>query len=344
LKRLNWGSYFLFFIFGALICGVASATRPFGFTPVAAAGAGLLAIILASVFAFWLLRARIEPLVGGFLGALAGCMLGCFVDWAIILTSTGAPLPAPAFVRVAVPILLAYIGLVTGIAKGGDFAMLPLTGTDSNLVSKLLDSSVLIDGRITDVVQSGFLEGPLVVPRFVLHELQTVADSADSARRARGRRGLDVVQQLQSLPDLKIEVCTQDFPATHEVDLKLIELAKLRAAKIVTNDFNLNKLAQVQGIPVLNINQLASSLKPIVLPGELMRVFILKEGKEHNQGIAYLEDGTMVVVDNARRLISKHVDIVVTSVLQTTAGKMIFGRYDERAQAEARPVSVSASS
>jgi len=329
------------FIFGALICGVAAVTRPFGFTPVGSACIGLAAIAAASALAIWLLRARIEPLVGGFLGTLAGCLLGCFVDWALVLMAAESPIPGSPFVRIAIPLLLAYVGMVTGIAKASDFATMPLPSADSP-VSKLLDTSVLIDGRISDVVECGFLEGPLVVPRFVLHELQVVADSADAARRARGRRGLDVVQHLQSLPDLKIEVSTQDFPGTREVDLKLIELAKLRAAKIVTNDFNLNKLAQVQGVQVLNINQLASSLRPIVLPGELMRVFILKEGKEHNQGIAYLEDGTMVVVDNARRLISKHVDIVVTSVLQTTAGKMIFGRYDERAQTEARPVSASA--
>jgi uncharacterized protein YacL len=302
----------------------------------------LTAVGAAGFLALCLLRARIEPLIGGFAGLLAGCLLGCLADWALVLILGGMPFSGSVFVRVVIPLLLSHVGMIIGVIKSSDFGLLTVPGDASSLVSKLLDSSVLIDGRITDVVESGFLEGPLVVPRFVLHELQVVADSADSARRTRGRRGLDVVQHLQNLPDLKIEVSTQDFPATREVDLKLIELAKLRSAKIVTNDFNLNKLAQVQGVPVLNINQLASSLKPIVLPGELMRVYILKEGKEHNQGIAYLDDGTMVVVDNARRLISKNIDIVVTSVLQTTAGKMIFGRYDERPQAEARPISASA--
>ncbi len=329
---------------GLLVCGAAAATRPFGLTSGASISVGLLAVAAAATLALFLLRARIEPLLGGFLGLLAGCLLGCFVDWGLVLIFGGTGFPGSAFLRVLIPLLLSHVGLILGVLKSNDFALPATPGTDASRVSKLLDSSVLIDGRITDVVECGFLEGPLVVPRFVLNELQMVADSADSARRARGRRGLDVVQQLQSIPDLKIEVSTQDFPSTREVDLKLIELAKLRTAKIVTNDFNLNKLAQVQGIHVLNINQLASSLKPIVLPGELMRVFILKEGKEHNQGIAYLDDGTMVVVDNARRLISKNIDIVVTSVLQTTAGKMIFGRYDERAQAEARPISASAGS
>ncbi len=190
---------------------------------------------------------------------------------------------------------------------------------------------MLIDGRIADIVESGFVDGRLLVPQFVLHELQMIADSSDSARRNRGRRGLDVVQRLQKTPGVRIEVSGQDFPAVREVDLKLIEMAKVRHAKIVTNDFNLNKLAQVQGVHVLNINELANALRPVVLPGESMRVFILKEGKEYNQGVAYLDDGTMVVVDNAKRLISKTVDVTVTSVLQTTAGKMIFGKYDERA-------------
>ena len=170
-----------------------------------------------------------------------------------------------------------------------------------------------------------------MTPQFVLRELQLVADSADSLKRNRGRRGLDILQRLQKVASLQIQIVEDDFPAVREVDLKLIELAKLYEGKIITNDFNLNKVAQLQGVEVLNINELANSLKPIVLPGETMRVFILKEGKEYNQGVAYLDDGTMVVVDNARKMIGKTVDISVTSVLQTTAGKMIFGKWDERA-------------
>ncbi len=157
-----------------------------------------------------------------------------------------------------------------------------------------------------------------------------VADSSDGSKRARGRRGLDVLARLQKLPQLTVQVVEDDFPNVPEVDMKLIELAKLYSCKIVTNDFNLNKVAQVRGVEVLNINELANTLKPLVLPGEVMRVFILKEGKESGQGVAYLDDGTMVVVDNARKLISKTIDVTVTSVLQTTAGKMIFGRFDDR--------------
>jgi uncharacterized protein YacL len=166
-----------------------------------------------------------------------------------------------------------------------------------------------------------------------LRELQLVADSSDSMKRNRGRRGLDVLQRIQKMPLLNIQIFEDDFPNVREVDMKLIELAKVYDSKIVTNDFNLNKVAQLHGVEVLNINDLANALKPVVLPGELMRVFILKEGKEYNQGVAYLDDGTMVVVDNARKMISKTIDVAVTSVLQTTAGKMIFGRFDERTHA-----------
>jgi uncharacterized protein YacL len=194
---------------------------------------------------------------------------------------------------------------------------------------RVLDTSVIIDGRIADVCETGFLDGTLVIPQFVLKELQLVADSADSMKRNRGRRGLDILQKVQKMAGADVMISDIDFPDVREVDLKLIELARTLQGKIVTNDFNLNKVAQLRGVDVLNINELANALKPVVLPGEFMKVFILKEGKEYNQGVAYLDDGTMVVVDNARRMISKNIDVVVTSVLQTTAGKMIFGRYIE---------------
>ncbi len=183
-------------------------------------------------------------------------------------------------------------------------------------------------------------------PQFVLKELQLVADSGDSLKRNRGRRGLDILQKIQKMAGVDVMISDIDFPDVREVDLKLIELARTLQGKIVTNDFNLNKVAQLRGVDVLNINELANALKPVVLPGEFMKVFILKEGKEYNQGVAYLDDGTMVVVDNARRMISRNIDVVVTSVLQTTAGKMIFGRYIEgtpavgvQAGAVATPVS-----
>jgi len=183
------------------------------------------------------------------------------------------------------------------------------------------------------VCETGFVDGALVIPQFVLKELQLVADSSDSLKRNRGRRGLDILQKIQKMSGVEVIISDLDFPEIREVDLKLIDLARTLPGKIVTNDFNLNKVAQLRGVEVLNVNELANSLKPVVLPGEIMKVFILKEGKEYNQGVAYLDDGTMVVVDNARKMISKTIDIVVTSVLQTTAGKMIFGRYIDAALA-----------
>ena len=185
----------------------------------------------------------------------------------------------------------------------------------------MLDTSVIIDGRIADICETGFLEGTLVVPQFVLRELQQVADSSDSLKRNRGRRGLDILQKIQKMAHVQVQIVETDFPEVREVDLKLIELARRMNGKIVTNDFNLNKVAQLRGVPVLNINELANSLKPVVLPGEVMRVFIIKEGKEAGQGVGYLDDGTMVVVDQAKKALGRTIEVSVTSVLQTTAGQ-----------------------
>jgi uncharacterized protein YacL len=228
-----------------------------------------------------------------------------------------------------------YIGLVVGTSKGDMLNLQAFGGLfgserSSRRQPKVLDTSVIIDGRVADICDAYFLEGTLLVPQFVLRELQLVADSADGLKRQRGRRGLEVLQRIQQMPNLEVEIVDDDFPQIAEVDMKLIELAKRYDAKVVTNDYNLNKVATLQGLSVMNVNQLANALKPVVLPGEAMRVFILREGKEHNQGVAYLDDGTMVVVDGGRRMINKTVDITVTSVHQTTAGKMIFGRVDDR--------------
>lgn len=197
---------------------------------------------------------------------------------------------------------------------------------------KILDTSVIIDGRIGDLCETGFLEGAFITPQFILQELQHIADSSDSMKRARGRRGLDVLHRLQQMPDIEIRIVDTDFPEIREVDSKIVALGKSINAKIITNDLNLNKVAELQGVRVLNINQLCNALKPVVLPGELMRVFVLKEGKEMGQGIAYLDDGTMIVIDDARKSIGKTIEIMVTSVLQTPAGRMIFSRFREEAQ------------
>src|ERR1700678_2191476 len=233
--------------------------------------------------------------------------------------------------------VMTYIGLVVGANKGemlnlGAFGGVFGSERAARRLVKVVDTSVIIDGRLADICEAHFLDGTLLVPNFVLRKWQMVSNPAVPLKRQRGRRGLEVLQRLQKMPHIDVEVIEDDFPQVPEVDLKLIEVAKRYDCKIVTNDFNLNKVASVQGLEILNVNQLANALKPVVLPGEVMRVFILREGKEYNQGVAYLDDGTMVVVDGARKMINKTIDINVTSVHQTTAGKMIFGRYDERSE------------
>ena len=229
---------------------------------------------------------------------------------------------------------MTYIGLLVGASKG-DLLNPAALGTvfagekPTRRSAKVLDTSVIIDGRIADIAEAGFIDGMMVVPEFVLRELQTVADSTDGSKRQRGRRGLDMLQRMQSNTNIQVQIVPDDFPSIREVDLKLLELAKKWEAKVVTNDFNLNKVAHLHHVEVLNINDLANALKPVVLPGEKMTVLILKEGKEFNQGVGYLDDGTMVVVDHARKMIGKSVEISVTSVLQTASGKMIFGKIEE---------------
>jgi uncharacterized protein YacL len=283
----------------------------------------------------------VGALLGGSIGLVAAKTIGAALYWANLGDGR------VVFLHSVILLALPYLGLVIG-GRRGEWLQ------PENLVSlfraagprkryKVLDTSVIIDGRIADICETGFVDGTIVIPQFVLKELQLVADSSDSMKRNRGRRGLDILQKIQKMSGVEVMISDVDFVDVREVDLKLIELARTLQGKIVTNDFNLNKVAQLRGVEVLNINELANSLKPVVLPGELMKVFILKEGKEYNQGVAYLDDGTMVVVDNARKMIGKTIDVVVTSVLQTTAGKMIFGRFIEP-PAAAQSVVVGASS
>jgi uncharacterized protein YacL len=275
--------------------------------------------------------------IGSILGIIGASLISLIIEHMTLDRATGN------FSQMMVLILMAYVGLVLGADKGEYLDLSGLGGffadRGGRLSYKVLDTSVIIDGRIADICKTGFLEGTLVVPHFVLRELQQIADSADSIKRNRGRRGLEILEKVKGAPGITVQIVEKDYPEVKEVDLKLIELAKELTAKIVTNDFNLNKVSQLRGVDVLNINELANSLKPVVLPGETMKVFILKEGKEYNQGVAYLDDGTMVVVDNARKMIGKTIATQVTSVLQTTAGKMIFGRFpeEEPGNSSARP-------
>jgi uncharacterized protein YacL len=329
-------------IFGFAAAFFRPADQPWWTAALAGAAFAGAAILIETRIA----KLSLKRLIGIAAGVIAGLVCAALVS--VVLGRLGSETsPALHFAQVICLLLFVYVGAVTGSAKGellnlGAFGGVFGTETDVRQNHKILDTSVIIDGRIADIADTGFLDGVLVIPQFVLHELQMVADSADSMKRNRGRRGLDVLQRIQKMGNIKVQIVLEDFPQVREVDMKLIELAKVYSCKIITNDFNLNKVAHLRGVEVLNINELADSLKPIVLPGELMRVFILKEGKEYNQGVAYLDDGTMVVVDNARRMISKTIDISVTSVLQTTAGKMIFGKFDERAHAASAPAAPAA--
>src|SRR6266851_4332884 len=299
----------LFVLVVAVTCYV---LEPFGLPSKLNAGVGALIGLSIVLFEWRLRRVSLTRLIGAAIGSILG-ICGAYL-FALVIRNSVPASHTQSFLQILVMLLMAYVGLIVGANKGDLLNLAALGGIfggekQGKKSYKILDTSVIIDGRIADIADTGFLDGVVVIPQFVLRELQLVADSADSLKRNRGRRGLDILQRVQKIVNVSVQIVEDDFPAVREVDLKLIELAKVYEDKIITNDF-----------------------KPIVLPGETMRVFILKEGKEYNQGVAYLDDGTMVVVDNARKLIGKNVDIAVTSVLQTTAGKMIFGKFDERSR------------
>ncbi len=319
-------------LFVALLAGVCFYLRPFGLAGWVSAAAGAGAASAVIVFELRVRALSLRRLIGAVSGSvlgIAGAALFC-----LVLRSALTPGPTAAVLQIFVLLLMTYVGLLVGANKGDLLNMSALSTVFSSerqtrRTVKVLDTSVIIDGRIADIAEAGFIDGILVVPEFVLRELQTVADSTDSSKRQRGRRGLDMLQRMQSNTIIQVQIVSDDFPTIREVDLKLLELAKKWEAKVVTNDFNLNKVAHLHHVEVLNINDLANALRPVVLPGEKMSVLILKEGKEFSQGVGYLEDGTMVVVDHARKMIGKAVDISVTSVLQTSSGKMIFGKLEE---------------
>lgn len=329
-----WDQLLVRLIFSAACASAGYHFHPFGLSPMVAAVSGVLFSFAVVIIETRLQRASLRRLIGAAVGSILGILGGYLMG--LVFSRTSIPEGSRSFLDVVLLLVMTYIGLVIGANKGDMLnlqALGGLFGSEKGGIRrqpKIFDTSVIIDGRIADICEAHFLDGTLVLPQFVLRELQLVADSSDGLKRQRGRRGLEVLQRIQKMPHLEVQVVDDDFANIPEVDLKLIELSKRYDAEIVTNDYNLNKIASVQGIAVLNVNQLANALKPVVLPGETMRVFVLREGKEHNQGVAYLDDGTMVVVDGGRRAINKTIDINVTSVHQTTAGKMIFGRYDDR--------------
>jgi uncharacterized protein YacL len=337
---MSWEMTGIRIIFLLVIIVASFQLHPFGLSKSLAAILGAALGVFFIFFEIRLERASLKRLIGAAAGSIFGILGALMISHLLSLTALDKV--SLSFLQVTLLLLMAYVGLVLGANKGDLLNLSALGGLFSAEVKpkrnfKILDTSVIIDGRVADVCETGFIDGLLIIPQFVLRELQLVADSSDQLKRNRGRRGLDILQRMQKMGTIQIQIVEEDFPQMREVDMKLIELAKQLEGKIVTNDFNLNKMAQLQGVAVLNVNELANALKPVVLPGEIMRVFILKEGKEYNQGVAYLDDGTMVVVDNAKKMISKTIDIAVTSVLQTTAGKMIFGKFEER-KAVAEPV------
>src|SRR3989449_3905331 len=320
-------------IFAITLTLVAYFIQPFGFSGLYTIVLGLASAVGIIYFEHRLKRATLKRLIGSALGSIMGIIGASLISH--MLTDTVFDTSSLSFIKLFILFLMTYVGLVVGANKGDLLNLSALGGIfggerPPKKSYKILDTSVVIDGRIADICETGFLDGILVIPHFVLRELQQVADSADTLKRNRGRRGLDILQRIQKMAGITVQFFENDFPAIREGDMKLIQLAKEMDAKNVTNDFNLNKNAQLRGGGGLNINELANALKPGYLPGETMKVFILKEGKEFNQGIAYLDDGTMVVVNNARKRIAKTVESSVTTGLQTTAGKMIFGRYEEK--------------
>lgn len=300
---------------------------------------GILSGLFMGALAFALIRFerlafpnRVSETLGGFAGVAIGICLSSMTSFINqqIFSQHSDVVP---FVTAATVLGFCYFGTVVGIRIGRRFSLVPISnGTYSMSQTqqpKILDTSAIIDGRVADLSRTGFLEGPLLVPQFVLRELQRISDSADGHKRIRGKRGLDILQTLMNVETVNVRIVDTDFPHVPDVDTKLVELAKLQNAKIVTTDMNLNKVASVQGIQILNTHELSNAIRPAVLPGESLKVYLLREGKEAGQGVAHLDDGTMVVVDHARRWIGKHVEVVVTSVIQTNAGRMIFSSLRE---------------
>ena len=278
-----------------------------------------------------------RTLIGGVIGVITGLVVANLVTYPLVLQYFNNP-RIEYSVYVIVNVILGSLGFSVGIKKGeeltAEFKKLKNSKSDNQnkeeeVVRKnllILDTSVIIDGRIADICETGFIDGVLIVPKFVLGELQFIADSADPIKKVRGTRGLDALQRLQKDTPIEVEISSEDFPATDKVDMKLVELAKKHAAKILTNDINLHKIAKLNGIPTLNINSLANAVKPVILPGEEIRILVAKEGKENNQGVGYLDDGTMVVIDDGASCVGKTISANVTSILQTSSGRMVFSR------------------
>ena len=295
---------------------------------------GLVIGLAVSLFIIFLELGMRRVSSKGLSSAVFGLILGLIMAKLVGDAFTAARIPADtlALIRVILTLIFCYLGMVIGLRGKDEFSIIipyvRLRRQDQREEAIILDTSVIIDGRITDICKTKFLDTRLILPRFVLRELQNIADSTDPIKRQRGRRGLEMLNNLQRDAGVNVIINDEDFPDVKDVDAKIIRLAKILEAKILTVDFNLNRVATIQGVRVLNINELANALKSVVFPGEILKIRLIREGKEHNQAVGYLDDGTMVVVEEARRLIGHEVKVVVNSVLQTQAGKMIFSRLE----------------
>jgi uncharacterized protein YacL len=313
------------------ISGYFIASSYYGF-PIALVGLFLGLLIAISVIRAEqaIRKVSLRVIFGGVVGMIIGLFIAFFLAYGLTFVGvTWEKQQVAPWIYALLTGIMGYLGLVIGSKKIEEFNLFGFSQVKESSNYGILDTSVIIDGRIADICDTGFVEGTLLVPRFVLDELQYIADSSDSMKRSRGRRGLDILNRMQRSSGINIEVVDQDFPKLKGVDAKLVAMAKKMNGKIITNDFNLNKVAELQGIKILNVNELANALKPVVLPGEVMTVKIIKDGKEPGQGVAYLDDGTMIIVDNAQKYQGSNVEVVVTSVLQTTAGRMIFSELKE---------------
>lgn len=317
-------------LFIIVMASVGARLAELGYLPAigAVGGAAAGVVVSAAVIFFekFLKGTSLKELGIAAVGLLIGLLVANLVSIPFYLIGV-EEMRSRVVVPIFINIIFAYIGVIMSLERKAGFTLMPfLRGGGNEGSIKLLDTNVIIDGRIYDLAKTGLLGSNLIIPRFVLNELHTIADCPDSLKRKRGRRGLEFLNKMQKDPQLSVTVHDTDFPEVEGVDSKLVKLAKTVGAEILTNDYNLNKIAELQNVRVLNINEFANALKPVMLPGESMSVKVVKEGKEKTQGVAYLEDGTMIVVENGRRSIGLTVDVVVTSVLQTATGKMMFAR------------------
>jgi len=338
----------MFFLMRSLLVIFAAASGYFIILPITGAHlayigliSGVLIAIAALIFEKRVKKTPLRIVAGGAIGLITGLVAANLLAYPVTHLLT-----KDSYLELAIYLLansvIGYLGLTIGMKKGDEFdatrlfaglsvsshaaAGVPEPQPSAFKPSIVIDTSVIIDGRIADICETGFIDGVLTVPQFVLQELQYIADSPDSVKRTRGKRGLDILSQLQKNPNVKVMITDRDFPDIKEVDAKLVALGKALGAKVLTNDANLVKIAELQGVAVLNINRLATALKPVAMPGEVMNIIVLKEGTEHGQGVGYLDDGTMVVIDNAREFLGKAVAVSITSVLQTAGGRMIFSK------------------